>query len=181
MTLEKVNSSVMFSTADQRLLDDIYETAYYRVARQVKKYGGDAEDAKDVLHDALIILMKQRARQTPIESELHYLIGIAKHLIHAKIRKRANERQSVELPEIAEEQTTGFASQTRITKLVMTAGKRCLDLLTAAFIEKKPLAVIVNEYGFSSEHSASVRKYKCLEKIRERVKTNGMSYEDFFE
>lgn len=180
MILEKVNSSVMFNTADQRLLDDIYETAYYRVARLVKKYGGDAEDAKDILHDALIILMKQRL-QTPVESELHYLIGIAKHLIHAKIRERTNQGVSVELPEIAEGETTRFASQKRIAKLVMTAGQRCLDLLTAAFIEKKPLAVIANEYGFSSEHSASVQKYKCLEKIREKVKTDGMSYEDFFE
>jgi hypothetical protein len=36
-------------------------------------------------------------------------------------------------------------------------------------------------HGFSNPHSASVQKYKCIEKIKVMVKQKSLSYEDFME
>jgi hypothetical protein len=36
-------------------------------------------------------------------------------------------------------------------------------------------------FGFSGERSATVQKYKCIEKVRETVKQKALTYEDFLE
>jgi len=54
-------------------------------------------------------------------------------------------------------------------------------LLRAFYYDKLSMSKIANRFGFSSERSATVQKYKCLEKVRDLVKEKSLSYEDFLE
>jgi hypothetical protein len=36
-------------------------------------------------------------------------------------------------------------------------------------------------FGYAGERSATVQKYKCIEKVRETVKEQSLAYEDFIE
>jgi hypothetical protein len=69
----------------------------------------------------------------------------------------------------------------KLLQVLERAGKRCMDLLVSFYIEKMSLVNITRSYDFSSDHSASVQKYKCIEKVRDVIKNKSMSYEDFFE
>jgi hypothetical protein len=40
---------------------------------------------------------------------------------------------------------------------------------------------LMKNLGYLNEHSASVQKYKCLEKIRNIVKEKSLTYDDFTE
>jgi hypothetical protein len=40
---------------------------------------------------------------------------------------------------------------------------------------------IAGRFGFSGERSATVQKFKCLEKVRDTIKSKSLSYEDFVE
>jgi len=54
-----------------------------------------------------------------------------------------------------------------------------MDLLRSFYYDELPLNDIAETYGFSGIRSATVQKYKCLEKVRETVKEKALTYEDF--
>ncbi|HEX3385741.1 MAG TPA: sigma-70 family RNA polymerase sigma factor, partial [Mucilaginibacter sp.] len=70
-------------------------------------------------------------------------------------------------------------SESKILSFLQTAGKKCMDLLRSFYYEELPLADIAETFGFSGARSATVQKYKCLEKVRETVKEKALTYEDF--
>jgi hypothetical protein len=61
------------------------------------------------------------------------------------------------------------------------AGGKCMQILTEFYYHRLPMEKIMRKFGFSSERSATVQKYKCLEKIRDIVKFKSLNYEDFLE
>jgi hypothetical protein len=73
------------------------------------------------------------------------------------------------------------ANSKRLLNFLKIAGKRCLDLLRAFYFQQKPVNEIANELDYSNEHSVSVQKYKCLEKVRNVVKEKSLAYDDFTE
>jgi hypothetical protein len=42
-----------------------------------------------------------------------------------------------------------------------------------------PLNEIADAYGYSGVRSATVQKFKCLEKVRETIKQKALTYDDF--
>jgi hypothetical protein len=56
-----------------------------------------------------------------------------------------------------------------------------MELLSAFYYEKEDLQKLAQRFGFSGTRSATVQKFKCLEKVRETVKQKSLQYEDFME
>ncbi len=180
MEVLELKKESLTETADQ-LFERIYEPGFVQVARFISKNGGTFEDAKDIFHDALVIYYeKGRVRQS-LPSEVNYITGISRHLWFHKVKK---EVRKVKLEENSNELTTPLEptlNDSKLLDLLERTGKRCLDLLVSFYIEKVSLVNISALWNFSSEHSAAVQKYKCIEKVREVVKHHSISYEDFFE
>jgi hypothetical protein len=53
--------------------------------------------------------------------------------------------------------------------------------LKAFYYDNLPVNTIANLFGYSGERSATVQKYKCMEKVRETIKERSLAYEDFIE
>lgn len=165
------------------LIDASYGAALTGVARFVASHGGTLDQAKDIFHDALLIFYEQRTSPSVTVSPEAYIIGIARHLW---IKRFKNDSRYVALddyerklhvpddffPTIDEEKLLNTISQT---------GRRCLDLLKSFFYDRLSIDDIKLTFGFRSAHSASVQKYKCIEKIRERVNKEKLRYEDFID
>ncbi len=163
---------------EQQLLE-LYKTTFPMVARFISKRGGTFEQSKDVFHDALVVWYERNNQPNPIATNASaYLFGIAKHLWY---RKFAEANQNIPLQTDFQEMTEEEPSSSRLLNLLETAGKKCLDLLRSFYYDKLSIAELASGYGFSSVRSATVQKYKCLEKVRETVKQKSMCYEDFFE
>jgi hypothetical protein len=62
-----------------------------------------------------------------------------------------------------------------------TAGQKCMELLKAFYYDNLPVISIAGLFGYSGERSATVQKYKCMEKVRETIKEKHLQYEDFVE
>jgi predicted DNA-binding protein YlxM (UPF0122 family) len=56
-------------------------------------------------------------------------------------------------------------------------GKKCLELLQAFYYEQRSMQEIAETFHYKTRHSASVQKHKCLEKVREELKTSSV-YEE---
>jgi DNA-directed RNA polymerase specialized sigma24 family protein len=178
-TLE-LKPNVSSETANQ-ILGRLYKPSFLQVARYVSKHGGSFEDAKDIFHDALAIFYEQYQAGKSIESEVNYITGIAKHLYLRQCKRNSLQVELEEnLPAVVLP-TEPTLNEVRLLNVLERTGKRCMDLLVSFYTERLSLEKISQRFQFSSEHSASVQKYKCLEKVREVIKTKSIAYEDFFE
>jgi DNA-directed RNA polymerase specialized sigma24 family protein len=172
--MEKVNTESIAN-----VFESVYEPGFLEVAKYISKNGGTFEDARDIFHDALVIFYEKRDNCK--HSEISYITGIAKHLWIHKFKKDVKSRS------ISEDHSglTSFdepsLNEQKLLNMLARTGKRCLDLLTIFYAEKVSLAKIASMFNFSSEHSASAQKYKCIEKVRAFIKDKSIVYEDFFE
>jgi DNA-directed RNA polymerase specialized sigma24 family protein len=160
---------------------ELYEEAFYPVAAYVSKNGGSFEIAKDIFHDALIIYCEKEFRDTnSISSPKAYVIGIAKHLWqkHVGLEKRLVDIEGVDL---AADSNNSAGNEVKLLSWIEKTSRKCLDILQAFYYEKKNTTQITTDLGYSSVHSTTVQKYKCLEKLRDEVKQKSLTYEDFAE
>ena len=160
----------------------LYKRSFPKVASDLSRRGATFEETKDLFNDAVLIMYERAVAGKPEPlSEASYLTGVARHLWYRRYRA---SKETALVPDpglIAEVEAFEQPSSGKLLRLMQTAGRRCLDLLQAFYYERLGLAEIAREFGYSGVRSATVQKYKCLEKIRDHVKERGEGYEDFLE
>jgi DNA-directed RNA polymerase specialized sigma24 family protein len=159
----------------------LYQKAFPAAAKYVNKMGGNFDEAKDIFQDALVIYYEKAvSNQIPIHvNEKAYLLGITKNLWLQKYRE---DRQNVPFDSIDTEAAVEDANEPATEKLMHyleTAGQKCMDILKAFYYDNLPVNKLADLFGYTSTHSATVQKYKCLEKVRDTVKQKSLTYEDF--
>lgn len=177
MTVDRPGSDV--------LSEELYEKAFPPVAGFVSKMSGSFQEAKDIFHDALVIFYEKTLDRdfTITTSPEAYILGIAKHLW---IRKFSRDHQQVSLDAVESalsipEDYYPTLNTSKLLHLLENTGRKCLDLLRAFYYKKHPVKEIAFALGYRNEHSATVQKYKCLEKMRNTIKEKAITYEDFLE
>lgn len=165
----------------EKLFISLYKNTFPIVAKYVNKMGGSFDGAKDIFQDALVIYYEKAASGSlaVTTSEKAYLMGIAKHLW---LKKHQADCKCVPVDGFdAENQQEAQPSDNKILIFLQTAGKKCMDLLRSFYFDEVPLSQAAGLFGFSGVRSATVQKYKCLEKVRETIKEKSLSYEDFLD
>jgi DNA-directed RNA polymerase specialized sigma24 family protein len=165
----------------EELFIALYKSVFPAVARYVSKMGGTFDEAKDIFQDALVAWYEKAASDGIVlrSDEKAYLFGISKNLW---LKKHKHNAQHVTLDGFdAENEDPAELSGSKILNFLQTAGKKCMDLLRSFYYDEQPLNDIAETFGFSGIRSATVQKYKCLEKVRETVKEKALTYEDFLD
>lgn len=151
----------------------LYRESFPDFARMIRRMGGSLEEAKDSFQDALLIyLEKEKAGKLQLHSSPRaYLLGTAKICwLHA--RKKGT---TLSLPEGFETPTPEDPDTEEREKILLDSlqksGKKCLELLKAFYYDHCPMDHIAGRFGFKGRRSATVQKYKCLEKVRNEIKT----------
>lgn len=159
----------------------LYKKAFPAVARHVSRMGGSLEQAQDIFQDALVIYYEkvQASADNIRVSEKAYLLGIAKHLWSQAYKTNIKSQP------LAGADFEAVADERPATQMLMhyleTAGQKCMELLKAYYYDHLPAGDVATLFGYSGVRSATVAKYKCLEKVRDTVKQNSLTYADFIE
>jgi len=155
----------------------LYQEVFPSVARLIAAKGGDLDIAKDIFQDAMILyfekVMAEKVSLT--HSPKAYIKGIAKNLWLQHCKKNRPNLSLGGLEDLHFEPDPFNPSPNHRKKLLdylARAGQKCMDLLQAFYYFKTPMREIAEEFGYRSERSATVQKYKCLEKVRDRVKNS---------
>jgi len=161
----------------------LYKQAFPAVAKYVSKMGGSFDEAKDVFQDALVVYY-ERSTANAFElktDEKAYLFGIAKNLWAKKFREIVLHAplDGYDMNFVDEEDVQPSAG--KLMSYLATAGQKCMEMLKAFYYDNLPVKTIAELFGFSGERSATVQKYKCMEKVRETIKQRSLTYEDFLE
>lgn len=156
--------SDQLSAKREELFITVYKKAFPVVARYISRRGGSFDEAKDVFHDALIVYYEKPASAV-LNNDMAYLVGITKHLW---IKRYSENAQNIPLDkvEIGLGDEENHPSTHRLMRFLENAGKKCMELLTGFYYDQLPLADIAAKFGYSGVRSATVQKYKCLEKVR---------------
>ena len=170
-------------------LSSLYQDAFPLVARYISRMGGSFEEAKDLFQDALLIYY-EKTQNTGIAlrySEKSYLFGIARYLWNKRYQENSKQvsldnfgldfEEMLQLSDSQEQEI----SAPGLLRLLQTAGQKCMELLSAFYYERLDMKEMAERFGFSSPRSATVQKFKCLEKVKETVKEKSLKYEDILE
>ncbi|MGN6181532.1 MAG: RNA polymerase sigma factor [Mucilaginibacter sp.] len=179
--MNAMNDPEKWSEDREAIFTRLYLKGFPSVAKYISRRGGSFEEARDIFHDALVIFY-ERSVQDDIDkgiNEAAYLVGIAKNLWLKSFRNKADVTglDDIDIPVENHEDP----SANRLLHFLEKAGNKCMQLLTSFYYHQQPLQEIAQKFGFSGTRSATVQKYKCLEKVRETVKQKALTYEDFME
>ena len=163
----------MISTLKEDPIIGLYRDSFPDFARMVRRLGGTLDQAKDSFHDALLIYMeKEKAGKLLLHSTPKaYLLGTAKICWLHSLKKGPvlPLPEGLEWPEPEDENTQ--ERERGLWESVLKSGKKCLELLKAFYYDNCSMQEIATRFGFNGRRSATVQKYKCLEKVREQIKT----------
>jgi DNA-directed RNA polymerase specialized sigma24 family protein len=169
----------------EAIFKQLYLTAFPKVARMVKTKGGNLSDAQDIFQDALVIF-HEKTMQDKLDIKVSaeaYLLGISKHLWNRQFSRQLPQvslssiDQQIQIPaDYFQPQLKRF----RLWRFIEKAGEKCLKLLRAFYYQNLTMQEIADEFSYSSVRSATVQKYKCMEKVRTAVKEKKLSYEESF-
>lgn len=167
------------TTQKEQSIVNLYRDSFPDFARMISRMGGTLEQAKDSFHDALLIYLEkeQAGNLHHVSSPKAYLLGTAKICwLHTQGKGSALPLpEGFDPPQPADANPAYMADteereQTLLDALAKT-GKKCLELLKAFYYEHCSMQDIAGRFGFNGRRSATVQKYKCLEKVREQIKT----------
>jgi DNA-directed RNA polymerase specialized sigma24 family protein len=151
----------------------LYRDSFPIFARMVRRMGGNLEQAKDSFHDALLIYLEKEStgRLHLHTSPNAYLLGTAKICwLHSLDKDPTLPFPDGFEPPAPADHDTEQREQT-LLKSLQNAGKKCLELLKAFYYDCRDMEEIAVTFGFNGRRSATVQKYKCLEKVRQEIKT----------
>jgi len=162
-------------TDRERTLTLIYQRTFPMVRHYVQQHGGAATDAKDVFHDALVIFYEKAVDESFVlsASVSTYLVGIGRNLW----RRELSRRQRLPLTGLTDEHAQLEAEEAEpvgetlaVLDYVARLGERCQSVLLAFYYFRQPLEQIASTHHYQSVRSATVQKFKCLERLRKSVR-----------
>ena len=161
-----------------RTLTRLYQRTFPMVRRHVLERGGTTQDAKDVFQDALIVFYEKTvsSQLTLTSSVSTYLVGVCRHLWQQELTRRkrlplseldeAHEQLSDTVEAVEAEPAPALAVLEYVAKL----GEKCQRILLSFYYFQQPLEQIAAENNYASIRSATVQKFKCLERLRKAVR-----------
>ncbi|HYE54480.1 MAG TPA: sigma-70 family RNA polymerase sigma factor [Chitinophagaceae bacterium] len=166
--------------ANEDTMEQLYRDSFPAAARLLQRMGATLEDARDAFHDALLIYL-EKTRQGSVTirtSPKAYIVGTAR-IIWLHTRKDVDANQDIDslLPQevadyLADEASCEESKEKAVVGYLRMAGQKCMEILKAFYYLNLPLSQIATRFGFNGTRSATVQKYKCIEKIRSQLKTN---------
>ena len=169
---------------DEGVMKSFYQANYQKVETYVLNNSGTGDEAKDVYQEAFIAVWRNiklnRFEPETTTSLEGYLFQVAKNkwLDHLRTIKRkkvlplTEETNGVEetlsLSEVEEQQLIDIKTNLQLL------GKICRDVLDRFYYQRQSMKAISMAMKWT-ESTAKNNKYRCLQRLRELLKSNTQS------
>lgn len=181
---------VLFLTSDARILrllkegDEgalatLYEQNRKMVTSYVLRNSGSADEAEDVLQEALVILWERvkNGKHAYTAKLSTFIFATARNLwLRALARRRREPPQEEDDPPAADDAMDPLEtlveeeqSQT-VTSALQKLGEPCRTLLLLYYWEERSMEEIAGELGFANAATAKSKKYQCKEALKKLLK-----------
>ena len=165
---------------------DIFKVFYHdfnKITGFIRQNNGGEEDARDIFHEALIILYEKIiGNEFVIESKLStYLYSVCKNLWLMQLRKSKsaifnsidNELNHANLADFSylknEENKETEEKLEIIAQKLNEMGEPCMSILTMFYFKKMSFQLIADKLKYKTEKVVKNQKYRCIQKLKESL------------
>ena len=166
-----------------RAIRELYNL-YPKVKSGVLSNGGTEDDAREIFHDSLVLLI-EKVEQPDFEltsklSTFLYGINHFKWMNEMRKQQKSPETRWSDAIQVSADEVDYDEEKDELlkslAKVLDTVSEKCKKIITLFYYQKKKMDEIANELEFSSVKSAKTQKYKCMESAiklgREMVNKN---------
>ncbi|RSK37456.1 RNA polymerase sigma factor [Hymenobacter metallilatus] len=162
----------------EQTLTQLYAHTFPMLRRYVQQRGGSAQDAKDVFQDAVVVLYEQAVsgRLTLTASASTYLFSVSRNLWKQELSRRSRQPATplsddhTQLPDTAATDAAPPDVTDMVLQHLAQLTTKCRRMLVSFYYFQQPLEQIAAEHQYGSIRSATVQKFKCLERLRNAVR-----------
>lgn len=153
---------------------ELYRQCRPTITRFIQLNNGRAEDAVDVLQDAMIVLFRnvQKPGFTLRCKASTYLYSVCRQLWLYQLRQQKPTTDIAGYVEILPEEThtAAMAADDLVNRALQRLDARSRDLLTDYYYKNLSLTEITEHHHLPNANCAKVRKFRCLQRLKEVVK-----------
>lgn len=166
----------------------IYKKSYPFISDFVLKSGGSLDEVKDLLQDGLVILFENITLNIfEGKSEiLTYFNSICKNKWINYLNRQKKRviliddfEKFIETTEDVNDNEETSETLNYIEALVATASERCKKIFIAYYYDNLSMTDIAMKLGYTNADNAKSQKAKCMNKLRNAVKTKKIESNDF--
>ncbi len=164
------------SQNDPKVMEYIYDRFSGKVEGFIMGRGGNPEHIKDVFQDALSVIVEKVRKDglTLTCSFSTYLLAVCKNIwMHDMRKNKVHLVEDSRFDVIQEEDEVDWSQEEKMRDLYnhhfSQLSEDCQKLLRLHF-DKVSLSEIQQIFGYSSEHYASDRKYRCKQSLFNRIR-----------
>jgi len=179
----KSNELDLIREGDMEALTRLYRTNKKPVTMFITHNNGTADEAEDILQEALVILW-ERARRGNFELSVKpdtFIFATVRNLWLRQLSKKKKENR----PDFTDEQwesddpsSLEMMMSSEAAQLVRESlnelGETCRSLLIAFYWEELSMEEIAERMGFANAQTAKSKKYQCKEALRKLLENRGM-------
>jgi RNA polymerase sigma factor (sigma-70 family) len=178
MITKEFNWSEALRKDREKALTQLYKQTFPMVLHYVKRNSGTEQDAKDLFQDALIIFYEKAVsgQLTLTASASTYLVSICRKRWLRELYQRSHwestEGQELDLSQSPDDfELTEPASEPSLMKYVEQLGATCQNILLSFYYFRQTMEQIAEQHQYRNIRTATVQKFKCLERLRKSVST----------
>jgi len=173
---EEIYAGLIDPKGTQPAFEHLYQRVFPAVRQQVRAFGGNEDDARDVFQEGVLALWKnaREGRFTPRSSTKlsTYLVEICKRRWMDQRKKASSryEQRSEALPEAIDEQNAldrwiDREEQEAFRQRFGQLGERCQQILSRFYYEKQSMSEIAQAFQIG-EATAKNEKYRCMQRLK---------------
>jgi RNA polymerase sigma factor (sigma-70 family) len=160
---------------ERKAIEAIYKNHYNMVQTLVINNSGNSDDARDVFQEALIVLYENvRSGSFELHAQLKtYIYAVCRHLWLKRLQLNqkfsgdlAIAEETISIEEDLERYEHRSCDFELMEKALQSLGEPCKALLESYYLQKKNMAEIAIEFGYTNADNAKNQKYKCLMRLK---------------
>ena len=165
----------------------LYKVHYQGILKLVTSNKGTESDATDTFQNALLILYDQiKGNRFKGKSSVKtYLFAICRNLWLKELSKKHHENSSLEqLPNLVDDspdlgsQINFSSKRITLSYLLEQLDDSCQEVLTDFYYRGMSIRDIAAKYALTNEDSAKNKKYRCMKKLMDLVKSKNIDMND---
>ena len=136
---------------------------------------GSIDDARDIFQEAMLVLYeKAKSGNFELSCQIRtYIYSVSRRLWLKRLQQMnrfpaeaGSMEDSVPVEEDLEQQEQKNLEFVVMEKAMMGLGEPCRSLLEAFYLQKKNMAEIAGNFGYTNADNAKTQKYKCLSRLK---------------
>lgn len=138
------------------------------------RFGCEAELAKDIYQQTILTFYEnvQSGKLTTLTSQVKtYLFSIGRNKYYEAVREKAKQERAKDWQ--VEHDSTSESLLQLVEACLEKLGEPCRGLLMQFYFHKRSMEQLTELFDYKNIDTAKNQKYKCLERLRKLVKSNG--------